>query len=159
MKMRQLLATPVVVSVVVAIIGSLMWGSPALAGTTTTIVPVSGMVNGSPEGVSFSGNVQIKSTLVLDPDFGTPPRVILDFVFLSVSGTGVSTGTKYTSSVEDNKIRALAGSDMVQITFPFQSAGMGMTEARWGLASFTLSFDTTTGAVTQGTGTIATSNF
>jgi hypothetical protein len=159
MNMRRLLVTPVVLSVVVAIMG-LVWGStPAFAGTTTTIIPISGTVNGQPESVSLSGNVQIKSTLVTDPDFGTPPKVILAFSFLNVSGVGLSTGKKYMSSAEDNKIRPLAASDMVEITFPFQNMTMGMSSARWGLASFTLIFDLTTGGVTQGTGTIATSNF
>ena len=160
MKMRQRFFTPVVLSLLVGIAGGLVsGGTSALAATTTLVIPIAGTVDGLPESVSLSGKVQIQSRMVTDPDFGTPPAVILSIDFLVVSGRGLSTGTRYVASGEQHLRRTLVPSDLVEITFPFFPQGArGAAQARPGLASFTMSFDVTTGRLTGATGSVTTVN-
>ena len=83
--------------------------------------------------------------------------MILGFDLHNVSGTGVSTGGRYVTRSRDEMLRRLVASDVVEITFPLQPKGTnGSTAARAGLASFTLSFDVNTGALTGGTATVST---
>jgi len=164
MKMRRLLVTPVVLSFFVAVLAGLAWwaGAPASAATTNTVlIPVSGTVTGLPENVAFSGQARVSSGLVLDPKFGTPPGVILIIDLSNVSGTGSSTGAKYVAGGSGTDVRRpLVSTDVVEITFPFsQGTTMSMSSARSGVASFTLSFDVNTGAITKGTATVAAPNF
>src|SRR5712692_6476205 len=88
--------------------------------------------------------------------------VVIPVVDLSnVSGTGSSTGTTYVAGNGSNLRRLLVSADTVQITFPFfRSTTLGISPAaRSGLASFALSFDLNTGAITNATASIATPNF
>jgi len=74
-----------------------------------------------------------------------------------VSGQGLSTGATYVTESQEEVMRPLVASDQVEITFPLYSEGLGgLTSARAGLASFTLTFDVGTGALTGGTATIST---
>ncbi len=165
MKMRRLLVNPVVLSLLVVVLAGLVWGAgaPARAATiaNTVVIPVSGTVSGQPESVAFSGKAQISSELVLDPKHTEPPGVILIVDLSNVSGTGSSTGTTYVAGNGSNLRRLLVSADTVQITFPFfRSTTLGISPAaRSGLASFALSFDLNTGAITNATASIATPNF
>jgi hypothetical protein len=83
-----------------------------------------------------------------------------------VSGTGSSSGAKYTAGGDGTPVfRQLASADTVEITFPFARGttmsvtSAGMSSVRSGVASFALSFDTNTGAITKGTATVAAANF
>ncbi len=158
MKMRQRYFTPVVLSLLVGIGGALVsGGTSALAGTTTLVIPIAGTVDGLPESVSLSGKVQIQSRMVTDPDFGTPPAVILSIDFLSVFGQGLSTGARYVVAGEQVLRRMLAPSDLVELTFAFFPQGPdGALLARPALASFSMSFDVTTGNLTGATGSVNT---
>jgi hypothetical protein len=169
MKTRQPLFTPVALSFLVAVLGSIVMatGTPANAATTTTTttVPVSGTVSGgstdsqvgspstsdatSTESVSFSGDVLLKADVVEDPDFGTTPIVLLSIDLSKVTGVGASSRTKYVTSNQNLIQRRLRGSDAVQFTFPFWPSGTtGNTTSRVGGVSFSLTFNTLTRTLT-----------
>jgi hypothetical protein len=116
-------------------------------------------VSGQPESVAFSGQAQVSSRLVRDPDFGRP--VLLLTVNLStVSGVGSSTKAKYVVATEELVQRHVAPSHEVEVTFPFMKSGStDASAARTGVASFAFSFDVNTGAVTSATGKVASPNF
>src|SRR5712691_11565711 len=171
MKMLRLSVTPIVLSLFVVVLSGLAWwaGTPARAAFVPTIVliPVSGIVTGQPERVKFSVQAQVSSELVLDTSkFNLPPAVILIVDLSGVSGTGSSSGARYTAGGNGTSAyRQLFSTDTVEITFPF-SRGMtmsvsstGMSSVRSGVASFALSFDTNTGAITKGTANIASPAF
>lgn len=162
MKMRRLSASSVVLSFLVVVLSGLVWwaGTPARAASAATIalIPVSGIVAGQPESVAFSGQAQVSSELVLDTShFNKPPSVMLVIDLSNVSGTGSSTGAKYAAGGKGTSVfRQLVSNDTVEITFPFsRGTTMGMSSVRSGVASFALSFDLNTGAITRGTANIA----
>ena len=168
MNIRQALLSPVAVAVFAALAGApagaqeaLMLSAPVttnLATASTSGVAIRGIVTGQPESVSFSGQAQVSSRLVQDPDFGNP--VLLLTVNLgSVSGVGQSTKAKYVVPTPERVQRHLAPSHDVEITFPFVRNGTDGSSARTGVASFALSFDPSTGAVTSATGKVASPNF
>jgi hypothetical protein len=168
MKMRQAFLTPVAASVLIALTGlqagaqeALMLSAPVttnLATASTSGVSIKGIVTGQPESVSFSGQAQIGSRLVRDPDFGRPV-LLLTIDLSSVSGVGQSTKAKYVVPTQELVQRHLAPSHDVEITFPFVRSGTDGLSARTGVASFALSFDPSTGAVTSATGKVASPNF
>ena len=160
MKMRQLLFTPVVVPLFVAILGTLAWGGgPALAAFTTALssalIGIKGTVSGMPESVSFSGQAKINSKMVTDPDFGNPPTVVLSIDLSNVTGVGSSTGKTYVTSSRVILDRRLTAADTVQVPFPFFPSGGSAMPARVGLASFNLSYNVNTGMLTGATAGIA----
>jgi len=160
MKPRRSVLARVVLSLLVAMLGGLLGGTSALADSSVAIA-ISGTVDGSPESVYVSGLAQITSTFVkANPKFNHPPFVILSFDLHNVTGKGLSTGASYVITSQDEMMRRLVASDLVQITFPFYPNGSGgFRSARTGVASFTLSFDVTTGALTGGTATVTTPSF
>ena len=171
MKMLRLSVTPIVLSLFAVVVSGLLWwvGTPARAAFAPTIalIPVSGIVTGQPESVKFSGQAQVSSELVLDTSrFHLAPAVILIIDLSKVSGTGSSTGAKYTAGGDGTPVyRQLASNDTVEIAFPFSRgttmsvSSTGMSSLRSGVLTFALSFDTNTGAITKGTATVATPYF
>jgi hypothetical protein len=166
MKMRRLSASSVVLSFLVVVLSGLLWwaGTPARAAfaPTVALIPLSGTVRGLPENVVFSGQAQVSSELVLDTSrFHLPPAVILTVDFSGVSGTGSSSDARYTAGGSGTSVyRRLVSADTVEIAFPFsRGTTMGMSSVRSGVASFALSFDLNTGAITKGTATITPSYF
>ena len=166
MKMRRLPVSPVVLSFLVVVLSGFAWwaGTPARAAfaPTVALIPVSGIVTGQPESVKFSGQAQVSSELVLDTSkFNLPPAVILTFDLSKVSGTGASTGARYTAGGNGTNVyRRLVSNDTVEVTFPFsRGTSVSMPSARSGVASFALSFDMNSGAITNGTASIAGPSF
>jgi hypothetical protein len=170
MKIRQSLLAPACLSVLAALAGApasaqdaVMLSAPTTTSSLTTLsvsgVSIKGIVSGQPESVSFSGQAQVSSRLVQDPDFGNP--VLLLTVNLgSVSGVGSQTKAKYVVASEELVQRHLAPTHQVEVTFPFMKSGStDASSARTGVASFAFSFDTNTGAVTSATGKVASPNF
>jgi hypothetical protein len=159
MKMRQAFLTPVAASVLIALTGlqagaqeALMLSAPVttnLATASTSGVSIKGIVTGQPE---------IGSRLVRDPDFGRPV-LLLTIDLSSVSGVGQSTKAKYVVPTQELVQRHLAPSHDVEITFPFMRSGSDGLSARTGVASFALSFNPSTGEVTSATGKVASPNF
>jgi hypothetical protein len=132
------------------------FAAPASQDTT---VPVKGIVSGSPESVSFSGNAVIKSRLAPDPDFNRP-RLVLTIDLTAVSGIGSTSGAKYVISGPELTQRHVAASHALEFTFPFKSTkSASSATARTGVASFALDFDVNTGALTGAKGSVLTPNF
>ena len=168
MKIPRLSAAPVVLSFLVVILSGLGWwaGTPARAAfaPTVALIPVSGTVSGQPESVRFSGQARVSSELVLDTSRTRPPHppsVILIIDLSGVSGTGSSSEARYAVGGDGTPVfRQLASTDTIQIPFPFtRGTSMGTSSVRTGVASFALSFDTNTGAITKGTATVAAPSF
>ena len=177
MTIRPALFRPVLRSLVVAMMGTALWwgatsasaqatiaasttSSTSSSSTTTTtataaLVPIRGIVSGSPESVSFSGQAQINANVVTDPDFGAPPTVVLSIDLGKVTGVGASSGKTYVTSSQGTLNRRLTAADTVQFTFPFTSSGGSAMSSRIGVASFTLSFNVDTMRLTGATAQIA----
>ena len=171
MRMRRSSVSPVVMLFLVVVLSGVAWwaGTPARAAFAPTIalIPVSGIVTGQPESVKFSGQAQVSSELVLDTSkFNLPPAVILIVDLSGVSGIGSSTGAKYVAGGNGTNVyRRLVSADTVEITFPFSRgttmsvSSTGLSSVRSGVVTFALSFDTNTGAITNGTANIAGPSF
>jgi hypothetical protein len=166
MKMLRLPVTPVVLSLLVVVLtGLVWWAGPPVARAASVpniaLIPVSGIVSAQPESVAFSGQAQVSSELELDTSkFATPPHVLLTVDLSKVSGTGSSTGAKYAARSGEIQRRLLVSTDTLEITFPFfRATTTGTSAAQSGVASFALSFDLNTGAITSGTATVAAPNF
>lgn len=163
MKTRRLLFTPVVLALLVEVLGGLVWGStPALAAapTTTLNIPIAGTVTYGPESVALSGRALIRTIPVTDPTFGGPPGVVLSVNLLTVTGVGLSTGTRFVATGENNLTRLFRPADTIEVTFPFFPVGTrGTTSARSGLVTFNLTFDGISGALTGAIGNVTTPVF
>lgn len=130
-----------------------LFAAPAPAESAS--VAIAGVVSGSPESVSFSGQAKVSSRLAPDPDF-FKPRLVLSIDLSGVAGVGSTSGAKYVISGPELVQRSVAASHTIEITFPFRRSG---AEPRTGVASFALDFDTATGAVTRASGNLSTPNF
>ena len=120
----------------------------ATGATHVAVVPVSGTVGGIPEGVVFSGNVHVRSNLVLDPDFGKPPTVRLAIDLVDMVGKGLASGAKYVSTAEFINSREIHATGVIEMTFPFQpDSRRGHLAARAGFMALTLKFDARNGAI------------
>jgi len=158
MRTRRPVFARTVMSLLVAILGGLLGGGTSAFAASSVAIPIFGTVDGSPESVYVTGVAQITSALVkTDAKFHHPRRVILSIDLQNLSGQGLSTGTTYVTTGQDEVMRQLVASDLVEITFALSPNGAeGLTSARAGLASFTLTFDVSTGALTGGTATVST---
>jgi len=160
-----------------ALAALLLAPSGALAQTTvsTFTIQVSGTASsvktGLPETVKFAGPVVVTATVVTDPAASTPtagttalpPAVFVQIDGRGVVGTGAKTGTTYKNECEAELTRLFGATDTVQTTFAFfQDAAPGAATAasyaqsKTGLLDLTLTYDTTTMALTNVTGTIGT---
>ncbi len=174
--MRTLsLFKPGALSLGVAIVASAVSVSPANAQTTLTTsttfatstsstttttatgasVLVAGIVSGAPESVVFAGLAQLSANVVTDPDFGSPPIVVLSIDLGGVTGIGRISGKKYVIADEMVLQRTLVAADKVAATFPFYPSGGNAMSPRLGSASFSLSFDVTGLKLTGASGAIA----
>ena len=160
MKIRRLLFTPVVTPVVIAVLGVLVWaGEPAVAAFSTAVssalISIRGTVSGTPESVAFSGQANIGTKMVTDPDFGKPPTVVLSIDLRNVTGVGSSSGKTYITWSQAVLERPLTAADTLQVAFPFFQSGGSAAPARVGMASFNLSYNVSTGMLTGATAQIA----
>lgn len=155
MNRRRSLWTSAVLSLLVGLAAAMASGgsSPALAVVSnsplgTTAISYSGTVHGQPENVFLSGLIQVTRTVVRDPDFGTPPKVLYQIDFSNVTGQGMKTGAKYLTSGNQVLIRPLVATDVVDVTFDFFPSGGSILAARSALASFTFNYNVTAGTAT-----------
>jgi hypothetical protein len=133
-----------------------LFSAPAPA--SERLVPIKGVVSGSPESVTFTGNAKVSSRYAPDPDFNRP-RLVLTIDLTSVSGVG-SSGAKYVVYGPELVGRQIAASHSVEITFPFRNAKSPTAATpRTGVASFALDFDVNTGALTGASGNVSSPNF
>ena len=126
-----------------------------LASTSTLLVPVAGVVSGSPESVTFSGDVKVSNRLAKDPDFFSP-RYVLTIDLRGLTGLGATTGVTYAISGPELLHLRVAASHAVQITFPFKG---GSDRLRTGVASLNLDFDPESGALTAASARVSTPSF
>jgi hypothetical protein len=122
--------------------------------STSALVPVTGVVTGGAESVSFSGKEKVSANVVTDPDFGGTPTVVLSIDLSGLSGVGASTRKKYVTADGEVLNRRLAAGDIVQYNFPFYENGASAMSARVGSVSLNLSFDVNTLKLTGATGSI-----
>ena len=133
--------------------------NPAPEPAQTSLVPVTGVVSGSPESVTFAGTAVVSSRLAPDPDFNRP-RVVLSIDLTGVPGVGSTSGATYAILGPEVTHRGVAASHTVEFVFPFKSSvSASAATARTGLASFVLDFDVNTGAVTGASANVLSPNF
>jgi hypothetical protein len=161
MKMHRPLLVRALLPLCAVAVGVTIWAStqPADAAFTSALsaaqVAVRGTVAGGSESVAFSGSVKIDSKMVTDPDFGGPSTVVLSIDLGGVSGTGLSTKAQYVTSSREILERRLAATDKLDIVFPFYQSGTRATAStRVGKASLALSFNTSTGMLIGGSGSV-----
>jgi hypothetical protein len=143
-------------------VGALLLAAPAAraqATVSTFTIQVAGNASsvktGLPETVKFSGPVVITATVVTDPVLG--PGVVVQVDGRGVIGTGQKTGTVYKNECEANLTRPFGPTDTINTTFAFfQDAPGSYMNSKTGLLTLNLTYDTTTMALTNATGTIAT---
>ena len=156
------LFTSVILSLLVGMMGNLLWGGTLALAAPSLIVPIEGTVHvtgPTADNVPLSGQARLTTTLVTDTTFNSAPGVILTIDILNAHGKGLSTNQQYISSGTDQvyRTRLLATSDVIEITFPFFPAGPRKKEAAlWALASFKLTYNTSTGEIIGASGTIDT---
>ena len=167
MKTHHTLSTPAFPTVLVlASVGLVSAGAiaqtaaaPAPMVPTSTVVTISGTVEGLPESVLFTGPVEVSTRPAPGRIAGAMAHVVVSIDLRQLSGRGLSTGKTYVSSAQANLTRVLGASDLIEITFPFfPSSAAPASPARTGLATFVLSYDVTTGALTAAVATVAAPN-
>jgi hypothetical protein len=124
----------------------------------TTVVNVTGTVNDNPESVSFGGQATVSSRLARDPDIGAPSLILL-IDMSGVSGLGSQSRKQYEVPVPEYVQRRHAANQFVEITFPYLQTGSNIESAKSAVASFNLTVDLDTGAITQASATVSTSRF
>jgi hypothetical protein len=140
---------------------ALLWGDqPAAAAVTSTkTILVKGTVDtNAPESIPFSGKIQIKTTVVPDPDFGAPPSVHFAIDVLDVQGLGATTKTKYFAIEEVEMMRFLVDTDRLDLVFAIATDPAGETIVGLGLVSVTFTFDSA-GNLTAATGSVTNNPF
>jgi hypothetical protein len=130
----------------------------SFATTSASLVPVTGIVSGSPESVTFSGQALVQSVLVRDPDFGHPTlRLTIDLT--TVSGVGAGTKAKYVIPGREVVQRGLAQAQLVVVPFAFTRSGSTSVAPRTGVLSLEFDVDLETGELNQATGEVSAPNF
>ena len=131
----------------------------AVSGTVDGSIAVSGAGMAAQESVAFNKvGVEIGSTLSRNSDPALPPVLIVDITFLKAAGFGAVTKGKYVAEARVTKLRPFVANEVIAITFPFALDKAPLNEARAGLATFTLTFDTN-GVITGASGTIGSDTF
>jgi len=97
--------------------------------------------------------VKLASTSVTDPTL--PPQVVLTVDVRGLSCVGQTTKTVYLNSGFANLTRPLVASDVIKTTFAvYPNTAGGYMNARTAMVTLNLSFDTTTGALTNASASI-----
>jgi hypothetical protein len=144
------------------IVGALLLAAPAASAQTTVstfTLQVSGNASqvktGLGETVNFSGPVVITATVVTDPTL--PPGVVVGIDGRGVIGKGQKTGKVYKNEAEANLTRPFGPTDTVNTTFAFfEDAPGSYLFSKTGLLTLNLTYDTTTMALTNVTGSLGT---
>ena len=151
---------PIALSLVVC--GLVLAAAPANAQTSTVssfTIQVSGTASavktGLTETVAFSGPLVVIANVVTDPALGPTVAVFVDG--RGVTGSGNKTKTAYANTLVANLTRPFGPTDTIQTTFAFfQDTPGGYLNAKTGLLTLNLSYDTTTMALTNVTASVGT---
>lgn len=131
----------------------------AQATVSTSTIQVSGSASaqktGLGEQVNFAGPLVVTSKVVTDPVLGPSSVVFVDG--RGVIGTGAKTGNTYKNMAVAHLTRPFAATDTINTTFAFflDAPGSYLT-SKTGLLTLTLTYNTTTMAMTNVTGTVGT---
>ena len=105
--------------------------------------------------MSFAGPLIVTATVVNDPTLG--PTVALWVDGRGVAGSGNKTKTAYANTCLANLTRPFGPTDTVQMTFAFyQDVAGGFMNAKTGLLTLNLTYNTTTQALTNVTAGVGT---
>jgi len=167
----RLLFSPSFVTLLIAVVGMLVLGSPSIQAQTTavpsvdssiTIVTNGTVVDGTTT-VNVNGSVTIRCREVLDTTTTTAvPLVMLDFDFSQLQGTtgsGKNLKTFVTGGNHASELRPLQGSDTIVLTIPYFDSTKDALSASSFMATANLTFDVSTGKLTGGSLTYGTNVF
>jgi hypothetical protein len=151
---------PIALSVVLA--GVLLAAAPAYAQATVVssfTIQVSGTAaavkTGLNETVAFAGPLVVTATVSTDPALGPTVAVFVDG--RGVAGSGNKTKTAYANTLVASLTRPFGPTDTIQTTFAFfQDTAGGYLDAKTGLLTLNLSYDTATMALTNVTASVGT---
>ena len=142
--------------------GLLFAAAPAYAqavSTSSFTLQISGTASavktGLSETVQFSGPLIVTATVVNDPTLG--PTVAIWVDGRGVAGSGTKTKTAYANTCVANLTRPFGPTDVIQTTFAFfQNVPGGFMNAKTGLLTLNLTYNTTTQALTNVTASVGT---
>jgi len=165
----MLAAVPILLAVLTATTSAVAQVAPPNPTRSAVTVTISGTVEGTTatsgsqtaaqEPVAFDKvPVEIGSTLSRNSDPALPPVLIIDITFLKAQGVGLVTKSKFIAQAGVTKLKPFANNLVVPITFPFNLDKTPFSDARAGLATFNLTFDTN-GVITGASGAIANNPF
>jgi len=132
---------------------------PQATAVSSFTIQVSGTAaavkTGLSETVAFSGPLVVTANVVNDPALGPTVAVFVDG--RGVSGSGNKTKKAYANTCVANLTRPFGPTDTIQTTFAFfQDTPAGYLNAKTGLLTLNLSYDTTTMALTNVTASVGT---
>ena len=127
--------------------------------TSSFTIQVSGTASavktGLSETVQFAGPLIVTATVVNDPTLG--PTVAIWVDGRGVTGSGNKTKTAYANTCVANLTRPFGPTDVIQTTFAFyQDVPGGFMNAKTGLLTLNLTYNTTTQALTNVTASVGT---
>jgi len=130
-------------------------GGTTAAQTQSSTAESSALTGASTESVTFSGNAVIKANVRDDPDFRTPPIVVLSIDMSGVTGVGATTRKKYVTTNKTIVQRRLRPTDTVDVSFPFWVSGTSAPgSGPVGKLSIALTYDVNTKALTSAAGSV-----
>lgn len=156
-----------VVTLVVGIVGVLVFGGSSVQAQTSTdttaidssvessiTIATKGTVNDPNGAITVSGSVIVTAKRVIDNTSpSASPIVVLDLDFSRLKGTSGSVKTLTTYVTGENhatELRPLQASDTIIVTCPYYDNAKGALSARTMLVTATLNFDISTGKLTSG---------
>src|SRR3989440_7126193 len=151
-----------ILSLLGGVVGALLLAAPAASAQSTVSTftlqvagTASSLKTGLPETVKFAGPVVITATVVTDPTL--PPGVVVAIDGRGVVGTGQKTGKTYKNEAEANLTRPFGPTDTINTTFAFfEDVPGSYINSKTGLLTLNLTYDTTTMALTNATGSVGT---
>jgi hypothetical protein len=148
--------------IALSLILALAGAGPAAAQTATstfsvtssgTVGTATGTIASATEAISCTGTVKVSSMSVTDPVLG--PQVVVWLDTTALSCVGVTSKTTYLNSGQGNLTRPLVATDVLKMTFAlYPNTAGGYMNARTGMVTANLTFNTTTGALTAASASI-----
>jgi hypothetical protein len=169
-KARQLFS-PSFITLLIAVVGMLAAGGSSVQAQTTPApivdssitIATNGTVTDAGTTVNVTGSVTIKCRRVIDTTTTTAvPLVMLDFDFSQLKGTtgsGKNLRTFVTGDNHATELRPLQASDTIIVTIPYFDQTKDALSASSFMATANLTFDVSTGKLTNGSLTYGTNVF
>lgn len=170
------LSSPIIVTLLVWVVLGLASGGPSAKAQTDTSQPIgttqpvtvestlkiraSGTVTDPSGTISVSGYVTVNCTRVIDTTLAGLPLVVLDIDYSNLRGTSGNSPKNQkvyiTAGNQDSVIRPLQASDVIVEACPYIDSTKDILTANSWLVTLSLSWDLSTGKLTDGTATIGT---